>query len=96
MASVGLAELKARLSAFLKQVKAGQELLITERGVPVARIVPLPSASERNGRRERLAKEGLLHLGNGRVRDLLRNPPEGEQIGQGVLDALIAEREEGR
>jgi prevent-host-death family protein len=38
---VGVRELKARLSAYLRQVKAGGTVLITERGEPIGRIVPL-------------------------------------------------------
>ncbi|RPI49249.1 MAG: type II toxin-antitoxin system prevent-host-death family antitoxin [Deltaproteobacteria bacterium] len=39
MISAGIKDVKNNLSRFLVQVKAGEEVLITERGVPVARIV---------------------------------------------------------
>jgi prevent-host-death family protein len=39
MISAGIKELKNNLSRFLALVKAGEEILITERGSPVARIV---------------------------------------------------------
>ena len=46
--SVGLRELKSRLSSYLRQVKDGATLVITERGAPVGRIVPIrPSVEER-------------------------------------------------
>jgi prevent-host-death family protein len=38
---VGFRELRARLSHYLDQVKAGNTLVITERGKPVAIIVPV-------------------------------------------------------
>jgi prevent-host-death family protein len=38
---VGIRELKARLSTYLRQVKGGRTVIITERGEPVARIVPM-------------------------------------------------------
>ncbi len=38
--SIGVRELKARLSEYLRQVKAGRTIVITERGQPVGRIVP--------------------------------------------------------
>ena len=44
MATVGIAELKARLSQHLERVKAGEEVVITERDRPIARIVPLRPA----------------------------------------------------
>lgn len=97
MKSVGIADLKARLSSHLKRVKAGQEVLITDRGQPIAKLVPLENQAERGSRRERLAKAGLLILGRGRLRPSLRIPLEGDtSLGQGVLEALIEERREGR
>lgn len=38
--TVGIRDLKAQLSNYLRQVKAGATLIITERGRPVGRIVP--------------------------------------------------------
>lgn len=43
--SVGVFEAKTTLSALLERVAAGEEVVITRRGVPVARLVP-PGASE--------------------------------------------------
>ncbi|MBW2079299.1 MAG: type II toxin-antitoxin system Phd/YefM family antitoxin [Deltaproteobacteria bacterium] len=39
MISAGIKEVKNNLSRLLARVKAGEEVLITERGRPVARIV---------------------------------------------------------
>lgn len=39
MRRVGLAEAKAQLSALLDAVEAGEEVVITRRGKPVARVV---------------------------------------------------------
>lgn len=39
MISAGIKEVRNNLSRLLAQVKAGEEILITERGRPVARIV---------------------------------------------------------
>jgi prevent-host-death family protein len=41
MKSVNIAELKNRLSLYLNDVKAGEEILVRDRNQPVARIVPL-------------------------------------------------------
>lgn len=40
MASVGIRELRQNLSKYLELVKAGENLLVTDRGEPVARLVP--------------------------------------------------------
>jgi prevent-host-death family protein len=45
-ARVGVRELKAGLSGYLRQVKAGATLVITERGKPVGRIVPARESLE--------------------------------------------------
>jgi prevent-host-death family protein len=41
MATAGVAQLKASLSRYLARVKAGEELVVTERGRPVAKLVPI-------------------------------------------------------
>jgi prevent-host-death family protein len=97
MKTAGIADLKARLSEYLDRVKAGNEVLVTERGTPIAKLVPLDRAVERDSREERLARKGLLVLGRGRFRKALLAPPEGDPgIGAGVLAALLEERREGR
>jgi len=44
MSHVRVRELKNHLSRYLKRVQGGEEILITERGRSVARIVPAPSS----------------------------------------------------
>ena len=41
MSAITLAETKAHLSYLLDQVEAGEEVVITRRGQPVARILPV-------------------------------------------------------
>ncbi len=43
MGSVNIAELKNRLSAYLQRVRAGEEIVIRDRNVPVAKLIPLSS-----------------------------------------------------
>ncbi|HEY0512553.1 MAG TPA: type II toxin-antitoxin system prevent-host-death family antitoxin [Thermoanaerobaculia bacterium] len=45
MRTLGIAELKALLSETLARVKAGEEVLITEHGRPIARLLPLSAAA---------------------------------------------------
>ena len=85
--------LKARLSEYLRLVKAGHEVVITERGVPVARVVPLDETERKSTRRARLARAGLLKAGRGKLPKWFLQAPAGEP--SGVLDALLAERREG-
>jgi prevent-host-death family protein len=38
---VGIRELRAGLSRWLGRVRAGEELIVTDRGTPVARVTPI-------------------------------------------------------
>src|SRR4051812_45542147 len=40
-AEIGIRHLRQNLSVYLERVKRGEELTVTERGVPVARLAPL-------------------------------------------------------
>lgn len=42
---VGVRELKAKLSEYLARAADGEEIEVTDRGRPIARLVPLPSPS---------------------------------------------------
>jgi prevent-host-death family protein len=44
-ASVGSRELKTRLGAYLRRVRRGATLLVTDRGEPVAELRPLDSGT---------------------------------------------------
>ncbi len=43
--NVGIREIKNRLSQYLRRVKRGETIIITERNVPVAKIIPYNKAS---------------------------------------------------
>jgi prevent-host-death family protein len=63
MESVGIRKLKDHLSRYLKEVQEGREVLVTERGRAVAKIVPVLSGE--GGEAESLfalASQGLVHL----------------------------------
>ncbi|MFU8857428.1 MAG: type II toxin-antitoxin system Phd/YefM family antitoxin [Deferrisomatales bacterium] len=63
MQVVGVKELKNKLSQMLLAVKAGQDLVITERGRPIARIVPEGAARPDELRSlADLAARGLVRL----------------------------------
>lgn len=56
--TIGVRELKAQLSRTMRQVKAGETVIITERGKPIGRIVPLETALE--DRLQELVELGLV------------------------------------
>jgi prevent-host-death family protein len=53
---VPVSELRAHLSAWLERARAGEEVVVTDRGVPVARLLGINAAA----RLERLAAEGVI------------------------------------
>ena len=55
---VGIRELKARLSEYMRRVKAGQTVIITERGTPVGQILPVGESIEE--KMQRMQEEGFL------------------------------------
>jgi prevent-host-death family protein len=63
MKSVNIAELKNRLSSYLNEVRAGDEIVVRDRDVPIARIVPLLPTDYGNDRL-RLAATGRIRLGS--------------------------------
>jgi prevent-host-death family protein len=97
MTSASISETKAKLSALLDRVKAGETVTITDRGVPVAQIVPLNGAPQADwdARLESLERRGLIRRPTGRPdvpAFLAAHPPVAATAS--VLDALLEERRE--
>ena len=68
MKSAAVAQLKANLSKYLGQVKEGEQVLVTERGVPVAKLVPVNSPKpDLSGHLKDLEKAGLATIGSGKI-----------------------------
>ena len=62
--SVNIAELKNHLSSYLNQVRRGEEILIRDRNLPIAKIVPLASADEFDRGERALVASGQVRLPN--------------------------------
>ena len=65
MSTVGVRELKNRLTQYLRRTKQGDEVVVTERGKPIALIQPIQSAERAaslDARLARLAAQGLVTL----------------------------------
>jgi prevent-host-death family protein len=56
--TVGVRELRQRLSEYLRQVKQGHTLVITEHGKPVGRLIPQGQTLDE--RLEELQRAGLI------------------------------------
>ena len=51
MTEIGVYEAKARLSELIRQVKAGESFIITQRGEPAAELTPIRHKNRRDPRR---------------------------------------------
>lgn len=90
-----ITQLKNRLSAYIDRVRAGETVLVVDRGVPVARLEPAVGVADDDGRLARLARKGIIRLGSGRISDeILDAPPPRSR--KSVVEALLEERREGR
>lgn len=94
MRSVNVAELKNQLSKYLTFVKSGEEVVIRDRNLPVAKLVPF-SAEGTDDQDLILAAAGKLRLPKARldVRALLKIPT-GSVTGNKAIEAVVADREE--
>ena len=89
--------MKASLSKYLARVKAGEEVIVTERGKPVAKLVPILRDDDMEMERLReLERRGVLTIGTGKLPDDFWNRPMPEDPDGLVLKALLEERESGR
>jgi prevent-host-death family protein len=75
MRQASVSQLKTSLSEFLLGVKSGEEVLITERGRLIARLVPAIGAETGGNRKKRLIRAGILRAGSGRLPPDLLKPP---------------------
>jgi prevent-host-death family protein len=94
MRSVNVAKLKNSLSKYIGYAKAGEEVIIRDRNLPVAKLVPfvaedfddhelaLIAAGKMRPPQQRLDLEEFLKM------------PAPQVAGHGAIDALLADREE--
>ena len=85
---VGIRELRRNPSVYLRRIRHGERFEVTERGRPVALLVPLGDAMSPL---EKLAASGRVRMPDGDLRDL--PPPAGEPTAEASA-AVIADRED--
>jgi prevent-host-death family protein len=95
MEKATVSQMRNHLSAYLQKVRAGESVLILDRNTPVARLEGITAESYGDGRLARLERQGLLRRRKGPIpmKQLRAAPPKAKQ---GVLEALLEERQEGR
>jgi prevent-host-death family protein len=95
MEKATISQLKNRLSAFLKKVRAGQTIIVFDRNQPVARLERIEDEGRSDDRVARLERAGLLRRASRRLpmKSLRTRAPEANQS---VVQALLDERRDAR
>ena len=96
MTTATVSKLKASLSEYLRRVKAGEEVLVSERGRPIAKLVPVTGADTLPDHLAEMARQGLARVGSRRLSRAFWSLPRPKDPKGGVLGALLEEREQGR
>ncbi len=95
---VNIAELKNRLSHYLRRVQRGESILVADRNRVVARIERVAADAAIPGSDaewpERLERRGTIRRGSGKLsrRWIAARP----RVGADVVAAVLRDREEGR
>ena len=97
MKSAAVAELKENLSKYLRQVKAGEKVLVTERGVPVAELVPVGSRpADIPPHLQELEKAGLVIIGAKKIPKSFWQWKRPKDTKRRAVEVLIEERSKER
>jgi len=83
---VGIRELKSRLSHYLRLTRKGESVVITDRGVPIGRIVPMGQDLD-----QRLAAMRETGQAQWSGRKLSHRKPVAKLRGRGSVAQLIVE-----
>jgi prevent-host-death family protein len=89
MNTVGIRELKANLSRYLKRVRSGTRLVVTERGRAIASIQPVQTGRDVDWAHA-LVAAGRAHWSGGKPEGA--TPPVPIKRGKGLSDAVIEDR----
>jgi prevent-host-death family protein len=96
MKTESISSAKNNLSALIRRVQKGEPVLITDRGVPVAKLVPVQLEKGVPARIIALAQQGLVRLPE-RVPDTawLDLPRPKLTPGPSIVELFLQERREG-
>jgi len=95
MKTATVSKLKASLSEYLRRVKAGEEVLVTERGRPIAKLCPATTSQTLSQHLADMEKQGLVKLGSGNLPRGFWELPRPKDPKGLTVKAVLAEREKG-
>ncbi len=86
MKTVGIRELKRNLSHYLRSIKAGEKVVITDRKMEVAVIVPFRKV-DHQGKILQLVREGVADWSGGKPRGMsARIRSKGKSVSEAVVE----------
>lgn len=95
MKRASVAELKAKLSEYLGYARRGEDVIVTDRGKPIARLTTLPDDAGMEQHWAELIRSGVMKRGAGKIPKKFWEMPRGNDLSGSVRRALREEREEG-
>src|SRR2546425_12530059 len=94
--TAAVAQLRASPSEYLARVRAGEEVIVTERGRPIAKLIPLPRDASATAAHLGDLAPGLVRIGSGRLPAGFWKMPRPRVPRDAALRALVGERRESR
>ena len=88
---VGARELKTRLGTYLRRVREGRTVLVTDRGEPIAELRPLPPGTSVPAALLKLSGKGAVTLP---VRKSMRAFRPIQSRGRALSEAILEDRED--
>ncbi len=93
MSAVGIKELKNRLTHYLQRTKQGEEVIVTERGKPIALLQPIKTADQAVSIEARLARLSALGLVTLPARRTHKKPKPIKISGPPISKAILDDRQ---
>jgi prevent-host-death family protein len=94
MRSTNIADLRNRLTQYLKEVRAGEEIVVRDRQRPIAKIIPFSVEDDDQGDAD-LVAAGLMRKGTGRLPASFWKARRPGVPLAAVIAAVGADRDEG-
>ena len=87
MKKVGLREANLHFSKFIKQVRGGEEIILTERGIPIATIKPILKKDNIISKLKALEQRGILKTAKrGKISDNIPIAIKGKPVSDIVIE----------
>lgn len=91
-----ISDLKAHLSTWLEAVQGGDDVLVTDRGRPVARLIPVAASEVVDERVAALCRAGLARAGETPLDEAFWSLPRPADPTGAALRTLLDERDRER